>query len=142
MNLIPRRSLFDFDNMFENFYSPARWSSELSGGFFTPRVDIKETKDHYEITADLPGVRKDDLSVTLQNGVMTIEAESRQEEKRETEGKILRQERVYGRYVRSFDLGEGVNEKDIDASFKDGVLTLKAPRKKAVIPKSHRVQVH
>ncbi len=141
MGLIPRGSLFNFDNVFDEFFAPARAFSETNRGFFSPRVDVKENEDHYEITAELPGVKKEDLHVTLENGVMTIEAETRQEEKEEKEGKIIHQERRYGRFVRSFNLGGGIQEKDIDASFKDGVLTLKAPRAERALPETRRIDI-
>jgi HSP20 family protein len=73
MTLIPRDSLFDLDNLFNHFFTPTV-AKELDNEFFSPRVDIKEAKDKYEIIADLPGVAKDDLSVTLENGVLSIEA--------------------------------------------------------------------
>ncbi|TQV81110.1 Hsp20/alpha crystallin family protein [Exilibacterium tricleocarpae] len=141
MSLIPRSSLFNFDNMFEDFFAPSRLFSDTDRGFFSPRVDIKEGKDHYEITAELPGVSKDDLNVTLQNGVLTIEAQTQEEKKEEKEGKVIHRERRYGKFVRSFNLGGDVQEKDIDAGFKDGVLTLTAPRREAAQPETRRIAI-
>lgn len=142
MSLIPRDSLFNFDNMFENFFSPTKMMLESGEGFFSPRVDIREGKKHYILSAELPGVKKDDLTVTLDNGQLTIEAVTQQEEKEEKEGRIVRQERRYGRFVRSFNLGGDVQEKDIDASFKDGILTLKVPRVEERVPESRRIKIH
>ncbi len=127
MNIIPRNSLLDFDTVFDNFFAPMRNTQSLEGNF-TPRVDIRENDDNYEITAELPGVEKDDLKVSLEKGVLTIEAETRFEDKEEKEGKIVRQERRYGKYMRSFNLGGNVDESDITADFKNGVLSLKAPK--------------
>jgi HSP20 family protein len=125
MNLIPR-SAFDFDHLldFGRYMQP--FSSADSS--FVPRVDVKENKDRLEITAELPGVKKEDVEVTLENGVLTITAESRQEDKEEKDGRIIRQERRYGKYIRSFDIGMGIEEKDIQARFNDGILTVTAPR--------------
>ncbi len=127
MNLIPRNSLFDFDSVFDNFFSPMQSMQNLQGTF-TPRVDVKEHKDHYEITAELPGVNKEDLHVSLDKGLLSIEAETRFEDKEEKEGKIIRQERRYGKFVRSFNLGSSISENDISANFENGILTLKAPK--------------
>ena len=135
MSLIPRDSLFDLDNLFNHFWSPAV-SKEMTADFFSPRVDIKEKKGKYEITADLPGVNNEDLSVTLDNGVLTIEA-STEEEKTEEDGKVIRKERRSGKFMRSFNLGSDIKESDIKAKFKNGVLKLTVPtsEKQAAEPK-------
>jgi HSP20 family protein len=141
MSLIPRDSLFDLDNLFGHFFSPAV-TKELSSDFFSPRVDIKEAKDKYEIIADLPGVEKDDLSVTLENGVLTIEASTAQESSEEKDGKIIRQERRSGKYMRSFNLGAEVHEGDINAKFKNGVLSLTVPKVEESVPEPRRIDIH
>src|SRR5210317_2155106 len=104
MSLIPRNSLFDLDDLFAHFWMPDI-SKEMNSDFFSPRVDIKEKKGKYEITADLPGVEKENISVTLDNGVLTIEASTEEEKTEEEDGKVLRKERRSGRFVRSFNLG-------------------------------------
>lgn len=139
MNLIPRRSVFDIDNIFENFWAPMPGIG--SSGTFSPRVDVKDKGDHVEISAELPGVKKDDINITLENGILTLTAETRHEEKEEKQGRIIRQERRYGKYLRSFDLGSGVNENDIKASFADGILTLTAPKAQEQLPESKRIQI-
>ena len=139
MNLRTRRGLFDFDDLFD-FWAPLRGTENASGAF-TPRVDIKDMKDHYEITAELPGVDKKDLEVSLDNGVLSIAAETRQEQVEEKDGKVIRQERRYGRFVRSFDLGTDVQESEIAATFKDGILTLKAPKRAPQVPAAKQIKV-
>jgi len=136
MSLIPRNSLFDLDDLFAHFWMPDI-SKEMNSDFFSPRVDIKEKKGKYEITADLPGVEKENISVTLDNGVLTIEASTEEEKTEEEDGKVLRKERRSGRFVRSFNLGVDVKESDINAKFKNGVLKLKVPKaqEKTVEPK-------
>lgn len=141
MALIPRSSLFDLDRIFDDFYAPMRQEGRELDTFFSPRVDIKENKDHYEITAELPGVKKEDLHLSLEEGVLTIEAETRQENKEEKEGKVIRQERRYGKYSRSFNLGSGIHEADITAEFEDGILTVKAPKIPEVAPQKRRIEV-
>lgn len=126
MSLVPRSSLFDVDRFFGDQW-PRATDREM-GDFFAPRVDIKEADGHYEITAELPGVAKEDIHVHVNDGILTLEAESTQEDKEEKEGKIIRQERRYGKFMRSFNLGGDVHEEDIKASFTDGVLKLEAPK--------------
>lgn len=142
MNLVPRNSLFDFDNLFENFWAPTQ--SRQNGGdvAFTPRVDVAEHKDHYEVSAELPGIDKKDVEVTLDNGILSISAESRYEDKEEKEGRLIRQERRYGKFVRSFNLGTDVKEKDIKAEFKDGLLKLRVPKVEEKAPVSKRIEIH
>jgi HSP20 family protein len=105
MNLIPRNSLFDFDNIFNGFWSPSREIGESTDVAFSPRVDIEEKKDRYKITAELPGIDKKDVHVSLKNGVLNIEAESHQEDTEEEDGRVIRQERRYSKFIRSFNLG-------------------------------------
>jgi HSP20 family protein len=141
MSLLPRNSLFDFGDAFENLYAPVS-SSAANPGFFSPRVDINDKEDRYEIVADLPGVDKDHLSVTLEDGVLTIEASTEEEQSEEKEGRVIRKERRTGKYLRSFTLGQDVQETDIKASFKNGVLTLEAPKHKQKSPESKKIDIH
>jgi len=140
MNLVPRRGIFDFDDML-GLWAPPRGTLSASGAF-SPRVDVKDMKDHYQISAELPGVDKKDIEVSLQDGVLTISAETRQEDVEEKDGKVVRQERRYGKYSRSFDVGAGVQEADIKATFKDGVLTLEAPKAEPKAPEVRRIAIH
>ena len=142
MSLIPRGSFFDSDRFMDDFWTPLRREGEATSAFFAPRVDIKDKDDHFEITAELPGVAKDDIHLTLADGVLTLEAETRQEDKEEKDGKIIRQERRYGKLMRSFNLGSEVHEEDISADFKDGVLTLKAPKRAEPAPTTRRISVN
>lgn len=140
MSLTQRNSPFDLDRFFDNFLAPAASDNEM-GSFFAPRVDVRDKDDHYEITAELPGVDKKDIHVQVKDGVLTLEAESSQNQQEEKDGRVIRQERRYGRYLRSFDLGGDVHDKDINASFKDGVLTLTAPKLKQEEPQSRRIEI-
>lgn len=129
MNLIPRNRLFDFDSLFDAFWPPVMQSGEESeNALFSPRVDVREKEKSYEISAELPGVRKEDIQVHLDNGILSIEAEHKQEDREEKDGRIIRQERRYGKLIRSFNVGQELSESDIKAEFKDGVLRLKIPR--------------
>ncbi|MCT6698704.1 Hsp20/alpha crystallin family protein [Rheinheimera sp. 4Y26] len=139
MSLIPR-NFHDLDSLFDNFFAPTAWKSEQNQ-FFAPKVDIKDNKDHYLISAELPGVKKEDIHISLQQGVLTLEAEVKQEDKEEKDGKIIRQERRYGRIQRSFTVGNTVHESDISASFTDGILSIKAPKKAEPEQQSRKIQI-
>ncbi|HCU64312.1 MAG TPA: Hsp20/alpha crystallin family protein [Rheinheimera sp.] len=139
MSLIPR-NFPDLDSLFDNFFAPTAWKSEQNQ-FFAPKVDIKDNKDHYLISAELPGVKKEDIHISLQQGVLTLEAEVKQEDKEEKDGKIIRQERRYGRIQRSFTVGNTVHESDISASFTDGILSIKAPKKAEPEQQSRKIQI-
>jgi len=139
MSLIPRSNLFDIDRFFGDSW-PQQYESR-GGSFFAPRVDIKEANNHYEITAELPGVAKEDIHVHVKDGVLTLEAETSKEDKEEKDGKVIRQERRYGKYMRSFNLGTDIQEEDIKASFKDGVLKLEAPKHVPKQPERRRISV-
>ena len=142
MNLVPRHSLFDVDNLFDHFWAPSRRATDdKQVTAFAPRVDIKEKSKSYEITAELPGVDKDDVHVQLEKGMLSIQAESSQEDVEEKDGKVIRQERRYGKFYRSFDLGADVKEDDIKASFKNGVLHLDIPRTNGKVETSRRIPI-
>lgn len=138
---LARRGLLgdEFDRMFENFFQPFRWIEE-AGSDLVPVMDIIEREDEYVVRAEMPGVKKEDLDVTIENGVLTVSAEVRSpaEEKGE---RIIRQERRYGRYVRSLRLGTQVNEGKVKANLKDGVLELILPKAEEVKPKKIAVDV-
>ena len=82
-----------------------------------------------------------DRQVDRVSGVLTLEAEARQESKEEDNGKVLRQERRYGKLLRSFNLGGDVHEEDISASFEDGVLALRAPKLREIPPRERRIEI-
>jgi len=141
MTLIPRDSLFDFDGLFNHFLAPTT-SKGFNEAFFTPRVDIKEAEKGYTLVADLPGVKKNDLSVTLDNGVLTVEASTNEESSEEEDGKVIRKERRSGKFMRSFNLGTDIHEEDISANFADGVLSLTIPKIEKTVPKSRQIDIN
>jgi HSP20 family protein len=139
MSLIPRNNLFDLDRFFNDSWLQS--GDSKASTFFAPRVDIKEANNHYEITAELPGVDRKDIQVHVRDGVLTLEAETTKEEKEKKGDKIIRQERRYGKFMRSFNLGADVSEADIKATFKDGVLKLQAPKIAEKVQERRRIEV-
>ena len=90
MNLVPRDSVTDFGRFFDDFFAPGRVVGNNGKPFFAPQVDIESEDDHYVIRADIPGVNKEDIHVTLEDGVLTLEAERSEEKSEEKSGKVLR----------------------------------------------------
>ena len=96
------------------------------------KTDVKETDEGYEVDVDLPGFKKDDIHLELNNGYLTISTEKSLEKTNENKkGKMLRQERYAGVMQRSFYVGDSVTETDVKASYESGVLHIRVPKKEA-----------
>ncbi len=107
---------------------------------WAPAVDIKETDQAFTVEAELPGMSKDDVKVTVHDGVLTIKGERKQEEETEDK-KMHRIERFYGTFMRRFTLPDNVDENSVKASFKDGLLTLTINKAEPKEPKAIEVNV-
>ena len=104
------------------------------GGEFTARFDVKETKDAYVIKADLPGVKEDDLEVSLNGSMLTIRGK-REEERKEEGDNYYAIERSSGSFTRSFTLPESSDGDNVSADLKDGVLEVRLPKKAEAQPR-------
>ena len=93
------------------------------------RVDVKEKADGYEVHAELPGMKKEDIHVHIDGPVVSISAERKQEKEVKEGEKVLRTERYFGKVSRSFQLGQEIDEAKASAKFNDGVLELALPKK-------------
>lgn len=119
MNLIPRR--FDLDDMFDNFFVDKSCSNM--------KCDVYEKGGNYHIEMDIPGFDKNDISIEVKNDYLTITAEKNNEVKEnDEEKKYIRQERSYGKYQRSFYVGD-VDTDNVEAEFKNGMLEVIIPKK-------------
>ena len=92
------------------------------------KIDVSETDVAYTVKAEIPGVKKEDIKVDVEGGVVSITAELKHESEVET-GKLLRTERTYGEQRRSFTLAQDIDDAKVVASYADGVLTLRLPKK-------------
>lgn len=93
-------------------------------------TDVREHEDHYDLEIDLPGFKKEDLNVELNNGYLTVTAnKGHDQEEKNKEGKIIRQERYSGTMSRSFYVGEEITNEEIKAKYEGGVLTVSLPKK-------------
>ena len=95
------------------------------------KTDVRDKDGNYELDIDLPGFKKDEITITLENGYLIVGAcKAVNEEEKDDKGRILRQERYSGAMQRSFYVGEGLDESDVRARFEDGVLSLTFPKEK------------
>jgi HSP20 family protein len=140
----PFRELEDMQNRLSSLFgrTPLRGFGEeaMTVSEWTPLVDIAEDDKEYLIKAELPEVKKEDVKVTVENGVLTITGE-RKFEKEEKGKKYHRVERGYGSFMRSFTLPEGTAGDKISAEFKDGVLKVHLAKSAEAKPKSIDVKV-
>lgn len=95
------------------------------------RLDVTDAGDVYQVAADMPGVKKDDIKVSVDGNVVRISAESKKETEEKKGDQVLRSERYYGMLERSFTLDSDVDEGKVEAKYADGVLKLKLPKKTA-----------
>ena len=133
------------DDMFNRFPSLFEKWARLSGTGekgvgWAPSVDISETDQEYLIRASLPAVKKEDVTVTVADGMLTVSGQRRQQEERKDE-KFHRVESFYGSFSRSFALPEGTDPSAIRAESKDGVLTIHVPKIKAEAKKPTTIKV-
>ena len=130
-------------------YDPFRAMEDLESRFFDwaandfagIRTDIQDKGDHYLMEADLPGFKKEDIHIDVNDGMMTITAERHSEhEEQDKKGNYVRCERSYGSYQRSFDLSE-IDGNGLQAAYADGVLKLTLPKKTETQPTNHSVKI-
>ena len=122
-----------FDDSFNHFLAPINSSEELSGKWLPP-VDVRETDEALTLVAEVPGLSKDDVSITLENNVLTISGERRFEKDAEKES-YHRIERAYGTFSRSFTLPANVESDKAKATFENGVLSIALPKSEEAKPR-------
>ncbi len=144
MNII-RRDFYplqkELTSLFENFLkAQPDDTSFVDTGSWAPAVDIKEEKDRFLVIADVPGVKIEDIHISLENNILTIHGERRLEKKEEKEG-YSRIERLQGQFYRRFNLPQTVDEAKIQAKCKHGVLEIAIPKRKEAIQKKIEVKI-
>ncbi len=120
---------FDPFQRLDQFFAEDPFFSNVNTAVAAFGTDVSDEGDFYQLTADLPGVKKEDIQIDVENGILTIKAERNEEtEDQDKKGRYIRRERTYGSYQRSFDLSN-VDDEKITAKYEDGVLTLELPKK-------------
>lgn len=129
-----------FDRVLDNFTNDSDYvtHSETGQRTWLPAVDIYEGDNAFLVTADLPGLKKDDIDISIEDSVLTVSGE-RSFKKSDDEGTFRRVERSYGTFRRSFTLPRGIDSTKVEAGFEDGVLTLTLP--KSEMAKSRKIAV-
>lgn len=143
MNVIrwdPYRELTSFADRFNRaFGAPNRErDEEMSLGAWMPPVDISEDQEKIRLTAELPGVREDQVSLQMEGGVLTIRGERKFEDEKQGRN-FHRVERSYGQFVRSFTLPNNVDREKIRASFTDGLLEIEIPKSEEARPRQIKI---
>ena len=129
----------NFESALRRFFAPTAFESDLPE--LKMRIDVTEKDNAYEVKADIPGVKKEDINVRIDGNVVQIDAEvKRESESKDKGGKVLRSERYYGNISRSFSLAEDVDEAKAEAKYAEGVLTLKLPKKTTAAARKVAVQ--
>ena len=140
----PLQEMEEFQNRLSTLFGrPQRRGNgreEITLPEWTPLADITEDEKEYLIKADLPEMKKEDVKITVENGVLTISGE-RKFEKEEKNKKYHRVERAYGFFARSFSLPDDADFNKVNAEFKGGVLTVHVPKSEHVQPKQIEVKV-
>ena len=128
-------------------YNPFRDLDEFERSFFGRndvaefKTDITENEKEYVLEAELPGFKKEDIKVDIDNNYLTVSAERKNSyDEKDKKGNVIRRERSYGSFSRSFDI-TGVKTDDITAEYSDGILKLTLPKKEEIIPKTRRLEI-
>lgn len=139
----PFRELEDMSSRLNRLFNQPVLARTTEGEAFAdwaPAIDVQETETEYLIKADLPAVKRDEVKVTVEDGILAVEGERKQE--KEEKGKTFhRIERSYGRFVRRVSMPSDVDQAKMTADFKDGVLTVHLPKSAAAKPRTVDVQV-
>ena len=116
-----------FNHFFDDVFADLEPFENKS--YFQPKADIRELKDVFEITLEVAGLRLEDIEVTLNDNILEIKGQKNQQKLDDEDSKIHRTERAYGSFERKFKVPEMIHEQDIEATMKDGVLSVVLPKK-------------
>ena len=116
----------EMDRLFDRFFEP-EWAERPALGDWAPSLDLSETKENLVVTMEVPGMDPKDIQVALQENLLTIKGEKRQE-KEDKDERYHRVERSYGAFTRSVKLPVAVDGSKVDAGFKNGLLTVTLPK--------------
>jgi HSP20 family protein len=121
----------EFDRLLD-FSWPSRDTGLLGG--WSPALDVYDDKDNLVVTLEVPGMKKDDIEISLHDGMLTVSGE-RKDEREQTEGQAFRSERYFGKFQRSLSLPTAVDGNKVKANYKDGILTIHLPKAEEAKPK-------
>jgi HSP20 family protein len=128
----------DFDSVMKDFLRG--FSVPVSSRAVFPLADVKEDEDKYTVTVEVPGIDKKDLKIKVKENSLLVEGEKKEETREENES-YLRVERSYGNFRRAFSFASDLDEKKVNAEFKDGILTITLPKTEKEKPKEIEIKV-
>lgn len=128
----------DINRLFDAFMSPL--DTTETRPVMSPKLDVAELKDKFEIKAELPGMDEKDIELSLDDGLLTISGEKKAETEEKDKGYYLK-ECSYGTFSRSIRLPDNIADDKIEAKFKKGVLTIDLPKKEVIPPKSRKIAI-
>lgn len=138
----------DFDDDFprlpsllEDFFVRDNYSRSLSTGVNVPAVNIKEEDDKFLVTLAVPGVKKEDIKLNVENGMMTVSSEKKEEKKDKKKGKYSRYEYNFSSFSRSFSLPENADAEDIKAKYEDGELKIELQKKEKALTAGREIAI-
>ncbi|MEZ4809218.1 MAG: Hsp20/alpha crystallin family protein [Allomuricauda sp.] len=137
MSIVKRNKLF-FPSLMNDFMGPDWFGGTDNWNTSVPAVNIKDTEKSFELELAVPGMKKDDFTVEVDNDVLTIASEFKSENE-ETQDNYTRKEFSYSAFKRAFTLPETVDGSKIDAKYEDGILRLTLPKKQEALPKPKRL---
>lgn len=144
MTLVRFKPIKEFDNLHNSIQKYFDDFSTVKSSFnttsFSPKFDISEKKNQLIIDAEVPGIKKEDLKITLQDNTLTIEGEKKNV-KKEEERKYFLTERSYGSFTRSFTLPEDIDSEKVNAKFENGVLSITLNKVEEVVPVERVIEV-
>ncbi len=132
----------EFDRALDDFWNHpigvnlAQRIQELSG----PAIELKDKKNEFELVAEMPGIRAQDVELTISHGILRLAGEKREEHEKKESGCIF-SERRYGRFERSIELPQGINPEKIRAKMQDGILSVHIPKSAAAIDQSRKIPI-
>jgi len=129
-----------WSNLLEDFFNrdlPSVFSSNYNTGYSLPKVNIKETADNYQLEMAAPGLKKSDFNLEIDNQVLTISSETKEEQEHK-EGNYTRREFGYSSFKRTFNLAESIDDAQINASYTEGILRILLPKKEEAKQKPAR----
>ena len=145
----PARELLSVERVFNKLFNSlgsrfglmeSTEDEEFENAVWMPLTDISEDKENFSLRLDLPGVKKDEVKISYNDGQLTISGE-RKQEKETGDSKYHRVERAYGKYYRSFTLPSKIKEDKIEAEFKDGQLIITVPKAEEAKPKEIPIKI-
>lgn len=126
------------DDIFRGFFRPVRFEGLPQA--MQIKLDVKENEKDYTVHAEIPGVKKDDIHVTIEGNQVSISAEVKKEKEEKEGAKVIRSERYFGKVFRSFSLGHDIDDAAAKAKYADGVLELTLPKKAGAAAKKLAIQ--